>query len=283
MKGAKKCKSRNMFPDTIIGALLIFAVAAADIKVTQSPRVIEITEGGEFQLLCTLTELKAETVLAVKWYKEVLGCEICKVMNKSGEFIGRVLEENQSSLRWFQITVMDARQNDSGIYYCEIDSIQFGKGNGTGTRVTVKAVHDRNTAQHNLVIFSSLLVVIVSLLLTAALITWRRCKHQGNNVGCDTRKNSPARPRSIERTSRTREEEQGGASNNVVYADLRIVNPKTNRTENHRKGQSAGAPSRTSQGDEGAVVYAAVGPRSEIRNQKRAPVRPPTEMEKPVV
>ncbi|XP_041068169.1 natural cytotoxicity triggering receptor 3-like isoform X2 [Carcharodon carcharias] len=272
-----------MYPDTILGVLLISAVAAADIKVTQSPPVIELTEGEEFQLTCTFTTPETTTLFAVAWYKEVLDCESCKVMNKSGEFIGRVLEESQISLRRNQVTVMDARQNDSGIYYCEIESIQFGKGTGTGTRVTVKAVHDRNTAQHSLVIFSSLLVVIVSLLLTAVLITWRRCKHQGNDVSCDTRKNSPARPRSIERTSRTREEEQGGASNNVAYADLRIVKPKTNRTENHRKGQSAGAPSRTSQRDEDTVVYATVGPRSEIRNQKRAPKRPPTEMEKLLV
>ncbi|XP_041068171.1 natural cytotoxicity triggering receptor 3-like isoform X4 [Carcharodon carcharias] len=253
-----------MYPDTILGVLLISAVAAADIKVTQSPPVIELTEGEEFQLTCTFTTPETTTLFAVAWYKEVLDCESCKVMNKSGEFIGRVLEESQISLRRNQVTVMDARQNDSGIYYCEIESIQFGKGTGTGTRVTVKAVHDRNTAQHSLVIFSSLLVVIVSLLLTAVLITWRRCKHQ-------------------ERTSRTREEEQGGASNNVAYADLRIVKPKTNRTENHRKGQSAGAPSRTSQRDEDTVVYATVGPRSEIRNQKRAPKRPPTEMEKLLV
>ncbi|XP_038644574.1 immunoglobulin superfamily member 11-like [Scyliorhinus canicula] len=126
-----------MYPDTIIGVLLISAVAIADVKVTQSPGNIEITEGQEFQISCTFTTSSNVTQYGITWYKAVAGCENCNVMNTSEEFIGRVLDKHDDVSKSKQLIVMDAKQNDSGIYYCEVVVMRAGNGRGKGTRVTV--------------------------------------------------------------------------------------------------------------------------------------------------
>ncbi|XP_072329400.1 natural cytotoxicity triggering receptor 3-like [Scyliorhinus torazame] len=94
-------------------------------------------EGEVFQIVCKFTASVRSRGYAINWYKQVLGRERCRVTNNSEEFIGRVLEKSDDSSKSDQITVIAAKQNDSGIYYCEIVLMGVGKGTGKGTRVTV--------------------------------------------------------------------------------------------------------------------------------------------------
>ncbi|XP_078075389.1 uncharacterized protein LOC144497825 [Mustelus asterias] len=251
-----------MYP--VMGVLLISAVAVADVKVTQSPGIIDVIEGGQFQMSCTFTASNVSPVFGFSWYKQASGHEKSCVTNTSEEFVGRVLKKHGQFLNISQITVMEANRNDSGIYYCEVDSPEFGKGAGMGTQVTVKgqAESKEEASKQKLIALSSALVVTtLVLLLIAILIFLSRNKCQ-------------------ERTPRTRNKAQGDTSNNVVYADLRIAKPKTQRPGNRTNNHVAGSPPHRGEDN---VVYAAVGPGLDKKNKNRAPVRSRNQMEEPVV
>ncbi|XP_038670994.1 natural cytotoxicity triggering receptor 3-like [Scyliorhinus canicula] len=234
-----------MYPDTIIGVLLISAAAIADVKVTQSPGNIEITEGQEFQISCTFTPFSIK-LYAITWSKAVIGSQNCKVTNTSEEFIGRVLYKHDKVSKSSQLIVMDTKQNDFGIYYCEVQVMNAGNGSGKGTRVTVNGVNDSkkkvSAAKRKLTaLSSSLVLIILLLLLITILIVLRRRKSQ-------------------DRTSRTGNEEQVETPNTVVYANLRIDKSKRHRPGNHINDQIAGPPLRAYHRDENTVVYAAIRP-----------------------
>ncbi|XP_072329665.1 uncharacterized protein [Scyliorhinus torazame] len=237
-----------MHLNIIIGVLLISGVVIAYVNVTQRPESLKITEGEGFQLFCKFTASNMIRLYGITWYKQVLGCENCTVTMKSEEYIGRELEKYDNYSKTYCINVMNATQNDSGIYYCDVDVMSVGKGTGMGTRVTVNGVNDSkkevSAAKRKLVaLYSSLVLIILLLLLITILIVLRRRKSQG-------------------RTSRTGNEEQfqGDTSNTVVYTDLRIVKPKKHRPGNHMNDQIAGPPLRAYHRDEGTVVYAPIRP-----------------------
>ncbi|XP_067865595.1 uncharacterized protein [Heterodontus francisci] len=253
---------------TLIGVLLISAAALADIKVTQSPQNIEVRAGMKIHLSCSFNRFAEFRIFSHHWYKQGLGREKSAVTNTSAEFIGRVLKETQGSKT--NITILDAKQNDSGTYYCEVEIFNFARGTGIGTRVTVKVGPDNTMDSHssvrkkNLIILASVLGGIVLILSSMALlVVLHFCKHR-------------------DRTPAAQTQEQGVTSNNIVYADLHINKPKTHGPGSLRKDRLASPPSRAFE-QEDAVVYATVRPVIRKKNKQRAPVRPPNEMEEAVV
>ncbi|XP_072329666.1 uncharacterized protein [Scyliorhinus torazame] len=238
-----------MYSEIIIRVLLISAVAIADLKVIQKPKLIEITEGEEFQIFCNFTASTMPNSYGITWYKQLLGRENRTVTNKSEEFIGRILENYDTFSKSKQLTVIDATQNDSGIYYCKVDCVTF-RGTGMGTRVTVKSVKDNKTevsiAKRNLSILPPVLMVTILLLLQVTiLIALGSNKCQG-------------------RTSRAGNEVQGDTSN-TVDAEMRIAKPLKHSRGYHVNEQIVGPTSPADQQDENTIVYATVEKRIEGR------------------
>uniref|UniRef100_UPI00398E708F uncharacterized protein isoform X1 n=2 Tax=Pristiophorus japonicus TaxID=55135 RepID=UPI00398E708F len=255
-----------MHPDTIIVMLLTSAVTIADIQVTQSPRNIEVTEGMQFHLYCVFTASAMPAVAAYTWYKQGPGHEKSYVKNTSGEFYARVLEQDVKSFeanKNASITIMGAKRNDSGLYYCEVDLFD-GRDTGKGTLVRVKGgngsnkEHSSSISKSNWIILSSVLGLIVLVLIhIAVLAACHFCKQR-------------------DRTPRNGMEEQGAASNTVVYSDVHFKNNKKHRPGNLNKDQRA-CPVQ----NEDTIVYATLGPLNEKRNKKKR--RPPNEAEEPAV
>ncbi|XP_062903896.1 uncharacterized protein LOC134346457 [Mobula hypostoma] len=245
----------TMLREEVVWALLFLSgVAGVRVTITQTPPRVTVTEGGSVQLNCSfwwnLGQEENKPLYSIDWYKDEESALLC---NKTAAYNGRLLKSYTEGFlsERASITILDLKLNETGKYYCKIQTLNAETATGTGTEITVKQHEDSIQKNVYLPELFALPAVVLTLALVVVIYILRRCRSPDKRSGSQVVSREVVQSQAVLHTQlNSRKVERLHPPDQI---DHKSVMPGIRHEEPGVTGLASLAKS-----DEGGVVYSAL-------------------------